>query len=206
MDGALIANEIVNWLKRKRKPRVLLKLDFQKAYDTIDWNSLNTVMEEMGFGRRWRGWIQSCLTSATISILLNGTPCKPFKMGRGLRQGDPLSPFLFVIMAEVLNKMLTNATQLRFFKGLEVGVKEVKISHLQFADDTLIFSEVEEEYLENIKRILLSFQTFSGLTMNYKKSGLIVLRRNDAWAQNAAVRMGWTLVKLPITYLSLIHI
>jgi len=89
-------------------------------------------------------------------------------MGRGLRQGDPLSPFLFVIMAQVLSRMLINATQLKLFKGLEVGLKKVKISHLQFVYDTLIFTDVEEGYLENFKRILLSFQSFSGLTVNYK--------------------------------------
>ena len=108
----------------------MLKLDFQKAYDTIDWHNLDSMMKKMGFGNKWRGWIKSCLTNATIFILFNGTPCKPFKMGRGLRQGDPLSPFLFVIMVEVLSRMLTNATQLRLFKGLEVGLKKVKISHL----------------------------------------------------------------------------
>ena len=106
LDGALIANEVVHWLKVKKKQGVLLKLDFQKAFDTIDWDSLVLVLEVMGFGSKWRNWIHKCISSASISILINGVPSKPFKMGRGLRQGDPLSPFLFVIMSEVLNRML----------------------------------------------------------------------------------------------------
>jgi len=81
LDGALIANEIVNRLKRKRKAGVLLKLDFQKAYDTIDWNSLDTVMKEMGCGRKWRGWIQSCLTNAPFPSSLMATHANHLRWG-----------------------------------------------------------------------------------------------------------------------------
>jgi len=77
--------------------------------------SLDTVLKEMGFAVKWRRWINECLSIATISLLVNGAPCKPFKMGRGLRQGDPLSPFLFLMMAEVLNRLLTKAAALGFF-------------------------------------------------------------------------------------------
>jgi len=85
LDGALIANEVVQWLKKRKKSGVLLKLDFQKAYDTVDWDSLVLVLKEMGFERRWRDWIQQCVSSASISILINGAPSKPFRIGRGLR-------------------------------------------------------------------------------------------------------------------------
>ena len=160
LDGALIANEVVNWLKKHKKDGVLLKLDFQKAYDTIDWDSLDLVLKEMGFTDKWRGWVRECVTTAKMSILVNGTPCKPFKMERGLRQGDPLSTFLFVLMAEVLNRLLIKAEALGFFQGLKVGTGQVKITHLQFADDTLIFCDPRLEFLANIKRLLYSFQRF----------------------------------------------
>jgi len=100
-------------------------------------------------------------------------------MGRGLRQGDPLSPFLFVLMAEVLNRMLIRAEYLGLFKGLAVGRQAVTISHLQFMDDTLIFCETDESYIGNIKQILLNFQCFSGLVVNYSKLGLIVMGKDD---------------------------
>ena len=147
LDGALIANETVNWLKKKKKGGVLLKLDFQKAYDTINLDSMDMVLKEMGFDIKWRQWLRACIVTASISILVNGVPCKPFKMKRGLRQGDPLSPYLFVMMAEVLNKLLSKAAEIGFFDGIKVGSREVTLTHLQFADDTLIFCEPKVEYL-----------------------------------------------------------
>lgn len=111
-------------------------------------------------------------------------------MGRGLRQGDPLSPFLFVIMSEVLNKMLQEVVSLQLLRGVSVDSKGIQITHLQFADDTLIFCEAEEQYLMRIKGILLSFQAFPGLVVNYHKSGLIAIRKVDAWGQNVANLLG----------------
>ena len=203
LDGALIANEVVHWLKKRKKQGVLLKLDFQKAFDTIDWESLILVLEVMGFGSKWRNWIYKCISSASISVIINGSPSKPFKMGRGLRQGDPLSPFLFVIMSEVLNKMLQQAIRLQLFKGITVGSKDIQVSHLQFADDTLIFCEAQEQYLLTVKEILLCFQSFSGLVVNFQKSGLITLGMNDEWSQSMAAQLGCSVLKLPMTYLGI---
>ena len=89
LDGALIANESLRWLRKKKIPGTLIKLYFQKAYDSVNWDFLELVMEKLGFGRTWIKWIMNCVTSASMSILLNGSPLKPFKMEKGLRQGDP---------------------------------------------------------------------------------------------------------------------
>ena len=78
--------------KKKKIPSTLIKLDFQKAYDSVNWAFLKMVMEKIGFGRKWIRWIMNCVTSTSLSILLNGSPLKPLKMEKGLRQGDPLSP------------------------------------------------------------------------------------------------------------------
>jgi len=201
LDGALIANETVNWLQKTKKEGVLLKLDFQKAYDTVNLESLDLVLKEMGFDIKWRQWIKVCTTTASISILVNGTPSKPFKMQRGLRQGDPISPYLFVMMTEVLNLLLSKAAQIGLFQGIKVGSRAVSLSHLQFADDTLIFSEPRMDYLQNIKNILYSFQCFSGLKVNYAKSGLVVIGKDERWAAEAADILECKLVQLPITYL-----
>ena len=136
-----------------------------------------------------------------MSIIVNGTPCKPFKMGRGIRQGDPLSPFLFVIMAEVLNRLLVQAEQTGGIQGLKVGERQVSLTHLQFADDTLLFCAPRMECLRNIKSVLSRFQKFSGLTVNYEKSGLIMIGKDAEWAEMAATELQCKLLELPITYL-----
>ena len=201
MDGALIANETVHWLKKKKNKGILLKLDFQKAYDSVNLESLDIVMEMMGFPTEWRQWMKTCLSTARISILVNGAPCKPFRMRRGLRQGDPLSPYLFVLMTEVLNKILSKAAAAGLFQGVKVGSRAITLTHLQFADDTLIFCEPRMDFLRNIQNVLYSFQSFSGLTVNYAKSGLIVLGKEIDWAERAANLLRCKLVQLPITYL-----
>lgn len=111
LDGVLIANEVIPWLKRHKKEAVLLKIYFQKAYDTRSGGFLEHIQEMMGFGSIWREWIKQCLTTASISILINGSPTIPFKMERGLRQRDPLSPFLFVLATEAFDILMKVAAE-----------------------------------------------------------------------------------------------
>jgi len=180
LDGVLVANEVVSWMKKKKKPGILLKMDFHKAYDTVNWDALDSVMEVMGFGLKWRRWISQCLSTASVSLIINGSPSKPFKMERGIRQGDPLSPFLFLLMAEVLNKMVQRTISLGLLRGISVGTDDLQISHIQFADDTLVFCEAEEQYVRVIKGLFLTYQAFAGLCVNYKKSTLVVLGKEEA--------------------------
>ena len=202
LDGVLIASESLRWLKKKQIPGTLIKLDFQKAYDSVNWDFLQLVMEKVGFGRTWIRWIMNCVTSASMSILLNGTPLKPFKMERGLRQGDPLSPYLFILISEALVSLLNKALSLNLIEAIQVGKDQVCLKHLQFADDMLIFAPKNMLCINNYFRILDVFAMMSGLSLNYSKSCLISWSsRDQQWAREVASSMGCRHSSCPVTYL-----
>ncbi|KAJ9556730.1 LOW QUALITY PROTEIN: hypothetical protein OSB04_011344 [Centaurea solstitialis] len=117
LDGILIANETIDFLKRSRKKGLTFKVDFKKAYDSVDWSFLLDGLENIRFGRKWRGWIEACLKSSTISVLVNGSPTNEFPMERGLRLPTHSVPFL--VIAKCLHIMVEEAID----KGLLKGVK-----------------------------------------------------------------------------------
>lgn len=94
LDSVLVANEIVDSTIKQKKICVLFKVDFEKAYDCAIWDFLRFMMKRMGFGSISMGWMEACNFNSHLFILFNGSPIQDFKVGRGLRQGDPLSPFL----------------------------------------------------------------------------------------------------------------
>lgn len=138
-----------------------------------------------------------------MSILENGSPSAPFKMERGLRQGDPSSPFLIFLATEAFNQMMMPATENEIIKGITVGNRNVIVSHLQFADDTLIFCLVKRKILTNIRRMMDCFQVLSGLRINFSKSGLIALGRSKLWGEQMAAKLGCKLIDIPISYLGI---
>ncbi|GJX12723.1 putative RNA-directed DNA polymerase [Tanacetum coccineum] len=184
LDGTLVANEIVNFAKNEGISLLHFKVDFEKAFDSVNWNFLMDIMAQMNFGPKWCRWIFSCLTFTSVSVLINGSPSKEFKMKRGLRQGDPLSPFLFLIVAEALQVMTLEACNKGIFKGLSLDDDGPNISLLQYADDALFFGEwlVENarNLVPNIARAINC--SYGSLPFNYL--GLTVGKRMnkvDAW-------------------------
>lgn len=136
---------------------MILKLDFAKAFDTIRWSFLFQTMDTFGFPEKWMNWIKSILSSEKILVLVNGSPTKEFDVKRGLRQGDPLSPLLFNISVEVLHLILQKAEFMGIIKGVRLG-SGLTISHLQFADDTIIFLENTSHSCKGIRLILKLFE------------------------------------------------
>ena len=109
LDASLIANEVIDfWHKRKEKG-LICKLDIEKAYDSINWIFLMKVLHKMGFGSRWMEWIWRCISTAKFSVLVNGVPARFFSSTKGLRQGNPLSSYLFVLGMEVLSALIRRA-------------------------------------------------------------------------------------------------
>eukprot|EP00253_Pinus_taeda_P020669 PITA_20669 len=116
-DGIILSHEIIHFLMHSKKPGMLLKIDLSKAFDSISWDYIKKILSAFGFANAWIRWIMSMISSSFFSILINGIPTSTFRSSRGLRQGDPLSPFLFIIMAEGLGRSLTSAIQTHELKA-----------------------------------------------------------------------------------------
>ena len=148
LDSVLIANECLDsWVKCCISD-VVCKLDIEKAYDHVNWDCLIYLMDRMGFGSRWKSWIKTCISTVRFSIMINGSPSGFFGSSQGIRQGDPLSPLLFLLVMEVLSRMLRRTEEaglIRGFKASNVVEDGLSISHLLFADDTIVFCDAELE-------------------------------------------------------------
>ena len=131
LDAILIANEVVDEARRMKKELLLFKVDFEKAYDSVDLDYLDSVMAKMNFPALWRKWISECVGTATTPVLVNGCPTDKFPIERGLRQGDPLSPFLFLLATEGLNILMSAVVRAQLFNGYSVGPGgDVTLTHL----------------------------------------------------------------------------
>ena len=127
----------------------------------------------MGFGDKWRMWIKGCLHSSHTSILINGNPTDEFKISKGVRQGDPLSPFLFIMAMEGLSVTMRAACQAGVFQGIQLPHRGPLISHLLYADDALFVGEWSKHSIKNLARILRCFHVASGLKVNFNKSKVL---------------------------------
>jgi len=134
--NVVIANEVVKEAKRCNKNCLVFKVDYEKAYDLVCWDFLLYMMSQMGFCTKWIRWIQGCLKSASIFILVNGSPRAEFTPQRGLRQGDPLVSFSFNIVAKGLTGLMREAQEKNLFEGFTVGRNNMEIGVLWYVDTT----------------------------------------------------------------------
>ncbi|GKC10692.1 RNA-directed DNA polymerase, eukaryota [Tanacetum coccineum] len=141
LDGPFILNELISWCKFHKSKAMIFKVDFEKAFDSVRWDYLDGILSNFGFGSKWREWIHSCLTSAMGSILVNGSLTSEFKFHKGLKQGDPLSPFLFILVMESLHLSFNNILNAGLFKGIRID-DSLTLSHLFYVDDAVFIGYV----------------------------------------------------------------
>ena len=178
-------------------------MDFEKSYDSLKWDFLDLVLEKMGFGSKWRGWITGCLENSTASVLVNGSPTREFEICRGLRQGHPLSPFLFILAMEGLHSVIQKAEEKSLFHGATIGKGELPLSHLFYTDDAVFGGEWSQSNARNIVRILRCFYLISGLKINIQKSKLFGIGVDCMELENMSRVVGCGVSKIPFNYLDL---
>ncbi|GKU93253.1 hypothetical protein SLEP1_g6860 [Rubroshorea leprosula] len=203
VDSVLVLNEVVHEVKWRKQGSFILKADFEKAYDCVDWEFLDWMMNRMGFGVKWRKWMWECLSTARISILINGSPTTEFPVSNGLCQGDPLSPFLFLLVVEGLSGLVKKAEGEGLLKCVKIGRGGMVLSLLQFADDMVFMGKADVDNLRVVKAILNWFQLISGLKINFGKSYLYGFNVSEGWVKGVADIMQCGVGKVPFTYLGL---
>ena len=171
-DNILVAFESLHSMQRHtgKDGYMAIKLDMSKAYDRVEWAYLHSVMEKMGFTDHWISLMMLCVKTVTYSILVNGKPKGMIKPTRGIRQGDPLSPFLFLLCTEGLNGILNKAAHQGHIKGYSLCRNSPRLTHLLFADDSLLFCRSTIEECHRVLDILVVYGKCSGQQINRSKT------------------------------------
>ncbi|XP_026459675.1 uncharacterized protein LOC113360377 [Papaver somniferum] len=188
---------------KRRGGNVGLKLDISQAYDTISWDFLVAILKKYGFSERFTNWITVLLKTTKISIILNGGPIGYFGVGRGVKQVDPLSPLLYVLVADTLSRNLTQLIQERKIQPMVIR-KGIYPSYLFFADDIFIFCNGCKQSLVNLKHLLVEYQRASGQLVSASNSKFFIDGTSNIRQNQIAKYMNMELFVFPDKYLGVV--
>jgi hypothetical protein len=171
----LIVHELLHSFKRRKVTGgfIALKIDLQKAYDRVNWKFLQAVLTNFGFHGMFINWVMECVSSVSSSILINGGKPKIIFPTRGLRQGDPLSPYLFILCQEVLSRIIDREHMIGNIKGVKMNMGGPDFTHVMFADDLMLFSKASSNEVLSLNSCLEKYCRWFGQLINKSKSGII---------------------------------
>ena len=196
-----IVQDLVGLYKRKSTPPCcMLKVDIRKDYDSVEWEFLREMLITLNFPPKFISWIMACVTSPSFSLSLNGELHGFFKGKRGLRQGDPMSPLLFVICMEYLSRLLEYAQNQKGYQ-FHYRCKPLALNHLVFADDLILFCRGDYEPIMWNMRALATFAAASGLNENAGKSAIYTCNMKEEVKNNILHETRFKEDSLPFTYL-----
>lgn len=201
VENTILASEIIHGYHKDRGPkRITLKVDIAKAFDTINWDFIFNLLQGLDIPHKYLLWMYPFVTTPSFMIGFNGTVQGYFRSKRGLRQGDPLSPYLFVMAMNCLSLLLDKAAEEGAF-GYHHHYRESKLTHLCFADDLLILCDGSAESVKNVLQVLHRFKSLSGLSVNISKTSFFTCGITCLEAAQIATDTCLTQDVLPVRYL-----
>lgn len=174
-DNVLITHETVYFLKTSKAEKnctMTVKTDMSKAYDMVEWGFIEMVFQRLGFDAIWIGRVMQCISTVTYSYLINDSVYGKVTPYRGIRQRDPLSPYIFIICSQVLSGLCDNAGKVGSLQEIRVARGSPRVNHLLFADDTMFFTQASEKSCDSLLHILLQYERASIQMINKSKSSI----------------------------------
>lgn len=181
-DNVLITQEVLHYLKNSKAEKqfsMAIKTDMSKAYDRLEWDFIKMVLSKLNFHPMVINWIIQCISTVTYTFIINGATRGYVKPGRGIRQGDPLSPYLFILCSEVLTGLCAEAQSTGRMKGISIASNCPSLNHLLFVDDTMFFCKANKKNAEALKTLLATYESVSGQLINKQKSSIFFSKRTN---------------------------
>ena len=203
-ENVLLASELIrDYNKNTCLKSDMLKVDIRKAFDTVCWDFIIKLLQAQGFPQMFTTWVRECISSPRFSVAINGELAGFFQGKKGLRQGDSISPYLFIMVMEVLSRLLDRAELHNSFR-MHPLCSTPRLTHLLFADDLLVFSDGSRSSTNGIKSVMATFKSWSGLDMNNAKSEIFFGGYPDIQASVMADLLGFRRGTFPTRYLGLL--